>query len=210
MVVSIKAQTYREFNTKEDAEEWAQMHCADLMELSPENDLHRIIYSYTGNCFTAYNRILRACPPLDSDDFNNIDFGDLSDFAIESRELDKALRSYSLPEDIIVYRFTKKRNIRKLCNEKVLLCGMEFSDKAFFSTTLVKHMLDKFRKEHRCDCVLKLYLPKGCPGAYVSFKNEKSCLDEQEFLLPPNMKFRIMKIHHFTFPLEIECIAICN
>lgn len=37
-----------------------------------------------------------------------------------------------------------------------------------------------------------------------------SRLDEQEFLLPPNTNFRILKIHHFTYPLKIECKAIYN
>lgn len=208
--ISLSPQTYREFKSKEEAEMWAWKYYSDLLNLPSEDALHKIISSYTGSYYKAYNQLLRLCPPLNSDKFKHIDFEDRIDDVEEIYKIDCALRSYSLPENIIVYRFTHKKDVHKLCDKKFLCAGAIFSDRAFFSTTLVRDIMNEFRKQNRCDCMLKIYLTQGLPGAYVSFKEEWSCLDEQEFLLPPNTKFRILKIHHFTYPLEIECIAVCD
>ena len=210
MNLSFSPQTYREFKSKEESEIWAWKHYSDLLNLSSEDALYKIISSYTGSYYKAYNQLLRLCPPLNSDKFKRIDFEDRIDDVEEIYKIDYALHSYSLPENIIVYRFTHKKDVRKLCGKIFFGAGTVFSDRAFFSTTLVRDMMNEFRKQHHCDCILKLYLPQGFPGAYVSFKEEWSRLDEQEFLLPPNTRFRILKIHHFTYPLEIECIAVCN
>lgn len=205
---STPIQIYREFNNKEEAELWAWRYYADLLDLPPEDELIKIISSYTGSYYKAYNQLLRICPPIHSTEFEKIDLEDRADEVEEIYKINYALRNFSLPENIVVYRFTHRKYIQKLCSSRRLRSGMEFSDKAFFSTTLVQNMLDEFRRQNRCNCVLKIYLPQGTPGAYVSFKEERSCLDEQEFLLPPNMKFKILKIHYFTCPLRIECIAV--
>lgn len=210
MNFQIETEIYREFKSAEESETWAWQHYANLLGLPPEDELYKMISSYTGSYYKAYNKLLRTCPPLDSIEFRKINFEDYADLVEEIYKISRTLKNYSLPENITVYRFSHKKDIRKLCGKKIFCVGMEFSDKAFFSTTLVKDKLERFRKENRCDCLLKLYLPQGFPGAYVSFKQDWSCLNEQEFLLPPNVKFRILKIHYFTYPLEIECIAICD
>ncbi len=68
---------------------------------------------------------------------------------------------------------------------------MHFADKAFFSTTLVKDLLKSFISKKHYNCILKLYLPQSLHGAYVSFKDELSLLNEQEILLPCNTEFEI-------------------
>jgi hypothetical protein len=201
-------ETYRQFNDAEEAEAWAQRHYADLLGLPPENEIRRSVFFYTGSCYRLYNKLLRDCPPLGSDEFEKIDFRESREEIAEIQKINKVLLEHTLPENIVVYRFTHKRIIRRLCNSKLVHKGDVFSDRAFFSTTLVRPLLEGFGKENRCDCILKLYLPKGLPGAYVSFKDGRSCLNEQEFLLPPNIKFRILRIYGLKYPQEIECLAI--
>lgn len=204
----VEEQAYREFDNIEETEIWARMYYSDLLNLPREDELHKMITYYTGSCYKWYNKLLRDYLPVDSDRFKEIDSADVRDDVIEIRRITETICKYSLPENIIAYRFTHKAVIKLLSNGQALRSGTEFSDKAFFSTTLIHYLLKDFRWNNRCNCLLKLYLPKGLPGAYVSIDKEWSCLNEQEFLLPPNIKFRILKIHHFTYPLKIECMAI--
>lgn len=201
---------YREFQSSEEAEQWALEHYADLLKLNPESDLYKTIFSYTGSWFSVLNRLLRSCPPINSEDFSRIDFSEYADEIDAINTINDTLHRYSLPENTVAYRFTHRSDITGLCRTRILRKGLKFADKAFLSTTLVRKLLEPFGKEHRCNCVLKLYLPKGLPGAYVSFKTDKTRLNEQEFLLPPNVRFQIIKIHAFTFPTIIECKAICD
>lgn len=208
MNVVVEEQAYREFDNIEETEIWARKYYSDLLDLPMENELHKMITYYTGSYYRWYNKLLRDYLPVDSDRFKEIDSVDVRDDVIEIQRITETICKYSLPENIIAYRFTHKAVIKLLCNGQVLRSGTEFSDKAFFSTSLIHYLLKDFGWNSRCNCLLKLYLPKGLPGAYVSIDKEWSCLNEQEFLLPPNIKFRILKIHHFTYPLKIECMAI--
>lgn len=203
-----EGQVYREFENIEETETWAKKYYSDLLALPREDELHKIITYYTGSYYKWYNRLLRDYFPVDSDRFKEIDSADVRENVIEIQRIIETLYKYSLPENIIAYRFTHKAVIKSLCNGQVFHSGTEFSDKAFFSTTLIHYLLKDFGWNNRCNCLLKLYLPKGLPGAYVSIDKGWSCLNEQEFLLPPNIKFRILKIHYFTYPLKIECMAI--
>ena len=55
------------------------------------------------------------------------------------------------------------------------------------------------------DCLLKIYLPKGFPGAYISEYREEDRLDENEYLLPAGTRLKIIKKHILSCPLMIEC-----
>lgn len=79
-------------------------------------------------------------------------------------------------------------------------------DKGFMSTTLMPHCMKDFPKNHNCNCLLKLYLPKGTKGAYIGYNNKS--LKEYESLLPPNSKFKyVRKRYSFNYLMWIyECI----
>lgn len=201
---------YREFQTAEEAEEWADTHYADLLSMNPEDELYRIISYYTGSWYKCLNELLRVCPPLDSPAFERINFAEREDEKQEILKINSVLNRYSLPENIIVYRYTHLRDLIKMTCKYIPRNGLCFSDKAFVSTTLVKGLLEQFSRENRCTCVLKICLPKGMSGAYVSFKTDKTLLNEQEFLLPPNIKMKITKIHCFTWPIQIDCLALLD
>ena len=199
---------YRVFNEAVTAEQWAWKHYGDILNLDPESDLYNLIFSYTGSWYKVLNRLMRILPAIDSEDYETIDFKDY----VEEREaivfLNSILCSYSLPEPIVVYRFAHFSDIVKMSGHHVLWKDVCFTDKAFVSTTLVKDLLISFGKENGCSCILKIYLPQGMVGAYVSLKTENTLLDEQEFLLPPNITFKIIKVHYFTWPIQIDCVAL--
>lgn len=201
---------YREFRDEAEVEDWAWEHYGDLLRMSPKSKLYEDIFAYTGSLFTSVNSLMRAAPPYGAPEFSKYDPGDFQ-FAYEVIPgIADALDRYETPENIVAYRFIRLKAMKRLCGTMWLRSGLVFSDKAFLSTTLLREKLMQFWKDHRCDCVLKLYLPKGAHGAYVSFKDKRDLLREYEFLLPPNLKFKIVKVRAFTYPVMIECVALID
>lgn len=198
---------YREFHTEEEAEGWAWDNYADLLSIDTESELYKIISAYTGSWYKSLNELLRACPPIGTPEFNSVNFGVYEENKQALLAINDMLKHYCLKENIIVYRFTHVSCIIKMAHNMPRK-GICFYDKAFVSTTLVKHLLKDFERDNHCTCLLKLFLPKGTPGAYVSFKQDKSLLNEQEFLLPPNIKMKITKAHYLKWPIQIDCTAI--
>ena len=204
----VEGQLYKELQSSAEATEWAERCFADVLHMSLDDPLCRSIRSYTGSCSENWNALLRRAFPIEQNRFsqNTIEFfGTELD---EIKAINQFLHQNKISENIVVFRYTKLKDVQSMCGKKVLRSKMRFSDKAFFSTTLVKSLLRNFICEKRYNCVLKLFLPQGLSGAYVSFKDEKSVLDEQEILLPCNTTFEILKVHWFRFPILIECKAI--
>lgn len=201
---------YREFSNADEAEQWAWKHYSDVLSLDPESEQYKLIFSYTGSWYKALNRLMRVCPAVGSEAFDKVNFGDYAEEKAEIIALNSILQKYSLPEPVVVHRFSHISDLVKMSGVYFLHKGVQFSDKAFVSTTLVKNLLVSFGKENGCSCVLRMYLPKGLPGAYVSFKSDKTLLNEQEFLLPPNVPMKIIKIHYFSWPIQIDCVVLHN
>lgn len=187
---------YREFQTAEEAELWAEKHYAGLCGgRRARNPDYELLYKYAGNGYRIYNQTLRRDWKDDEEDLYDI------------AQLTALISKYDLSEPVVAYRYTNRRDIMLLCGGKKLCAGLRFSDKAFFSTSLVKSSLVTFRKENQCDCLLKLYLPKGLHTVYISLKDTDSRLNEQELLLQRDTEFEIVKIHRFSIPMVIECEA---
>lgn len=201
---------YREFHNEAEVENWAWTHYGDLLGISPKSKLYEDIFAYTGSLFTPVNRLLRYAPPYGTLEFSKYDPGDFQLAYEVIPEIAEVLNRYKTPEDIVAYRFTQFKVMKQLCETRWLRSRLVFSDKAFLSTTLLRKQLLQFGKDHRCNCVLKLYLPKGTHGAYVSFKDKRDLLREYEFLLPPNTKFEILKVWVLTYPRVIECVALVD
>lgn len=188
---------YREFHSADEVERWAEVHYSDIYgEQRMDNPDYTCLYRYAGNCYRNYNRTLR--------------YGWQSDEGTkrEISQLTHILGRYKTPEPLVVYRYTSKKDIKLLCLGERLRPGLCFSDKAFFSTSLVKASLDRFKQKYKRNCLLKLYLPKGMHGAYISLKETSSLLNEQELLLQRDTEFEIIRIHRFCCPMVIECQAI--
>ena len=205
--MSIDEPSYREFHSVEEANEWADTHYAELLDISQEDELYKLILFYTGSWYKSLNQLLRICPPLGTTDFDSLNFDEYEDEKKEIIKINRVLNHYSLPENIIVHRYTHLRYILKMTGRHILRKGCSFSDRAFLSTTLVKDQLKDFARKYRCDCVLRIGLPEGMHGACVNFEENRKHLNEPEFLLPPNTKLKITKIHLFTWPVQIDCVA---
>lgn len=204
------SQKYREFTSSAEAQEWAFLHYADLLNIDRASEMFYTISTYTGSWYKALNGFLRVLPPYGTDDFAKINYSGYEDHLHDIKVIFGELIRHSLPENIVVFRFTKIRDLLNCSNSRFLHRGSYLSDKAFLSTTLVKDNLKEFSKMHRCTCLLKIFLPKGFPGAYVTFVEDQKLLNEQEFLLPPNVTFEITKIHLLSFPVLIECKAVSH
>lgn len=189
---------YREFFSKKDAEKWGIENYKEVSGANADTSAEfKLLYEYAGNMYTPFNRILR---------YSLKD----NDYMCDIEKLIQILTRYQLKEDIVTYRYTSKSDIRSLLSKKFIKKGLYFSDRAFFSTSLVLDCIKEFAKKNKYNCLLKLYLLQGTHGAYIDLSETDSLLNEQEFLLPPNTKFQIIKVHYFSFPMLIECKVILD
>lgn len=198
--------TFCEFDSSQDVDEWAAHNFGQwIKEIRSgkdnidTNNIGYLLYAYSGSMNIIYNRLLRG-----SKDFDENEIEEYSrNIAIITEEISKL----ELPENIIAYRYTNRKWFSNLFESSKPRVGEIFTDKGFMSTTLVSELLKEFAKEHRYNCILKLYLPKGTKGAYLKFDN--SILNEQEFLLPPNSTFRLIRKHlSFRYGLVYICELI--
>lgn len=203
-------QMYKELRNSDEATTWANTYFSDILALDENNSVFKSLYYYTGSMSRKWNAVLRRSPSIESSDFEKYagrEFSSDGEQIRRIKEVNSILRQHTIPENIVVYRYTYRKDLRQLCSAKSLKKGLCFTDKGFVSTTLVRELLLPFAKKRRHNCLLKLYLPKGLQGAYVSPPHSKTKLNEQEILLPPNTQFEIRKIHRSLFCTTIECTA---
>lgn len=203
-------QKYKEFENSDEGNAWGWKFFSDV--LTPkDNPAYESVFFYTGSMYSKWNAVLRRHPTIESGMFEISAKGEFAADGEQLRrilEVDSVLKHHIISENIVVYRYTHKNVVKKLCATKILKKGMQFADKAFLSTTLVRHLLNEFAKKHSCNCLLKIYLPRGINGAYVSVKNTLSTLNEQEILLARNVKLEIIKVHYLSRPMLIECKVV--
>lgn len=190
---------YLDFRSANEAEIWGEKSFPNLVtnEFKKTEEFQALFY-YGGNMFRPINRYLRG----------------FQDGRVELYTLVNLINNVVLnnftPEDVIVYRSTRIKVIKKLCGKQILRKGLIFADKAFLSTSFCAGCAYDYGKVHANDCILKLYLSKETKGAYISYKGTFSNLNEQEFLLPANTAFEIIKVHYFTRPMFIECKIVAR
>lgn len=159
-----------------------------------ENNIANLIYDYAGSMNIPYNQFLRG--------YNGFDEEQIEKYSKDTVIISKEICKFALQENILVYRYTHENLFRQLFESSKPKRGEIFTDKGFMSTTLVANLLKEFAKNHRYNCILKLYLPKGTKGAYIGFDN--SLLNEHEFLLPPNTIFKLVR-KYFDFKYRRVC-----
>lgn len=196
---------FREFHSSQEADEWAIHNFGQwIKDIRASNKLDRnsvayLLYAYSGNMNIIYNRFLRGFKDFDENESKEYS----KDIAIIAKEISK----FELQDNIIVYRYTNRKWFGYLFQGLKPRVGKMFTDKGFMSTTLVPQLLKEFAKNHRYNCILKLYLPKGTKGAYLKFDN--SILNEQEFLLPLNSTFRLIRKRlSLKYVMVYECELI--
>lgn len=201
-----KTNNFLEFHSSEVADEWAISNYGQWIERirCGKDDLNKnsigyLLYIYSGNMNVVYNNLLRG--------FEDFSYDEKTRYSKQIGILVEEINKHELPEDIVVYRYTHKRLFKYLFKDLKVKVGNMFTDKGFMSTTLVPELLREFAKSHRYNCLLKLYLPKGTKGVYLRF--HKRVLNEQEILLPPNSKFKLLKKYFsFKYGIVYECELI--
>lgn len=134
---------------------------------------------YCGEGYRRFNGFLRGKEHnLTDDDIEKVDV------------LIKALSRYKISNDVIVYRGT---------NHNFSMEGIEVGksvilDKGFMSASFSSDIAKEFDTSNKKDFVfLKIRIPKGKKaGAYVG--KHSNLIVEQEFLLLPNTKFKIVDV----------------
>jgi phage portal protein BeeE len=106
--------------------------------------------------------------------------------------IDRALQKGSVPEDTMVYRGIKNRDLVDKLN-----VGDEFSDHGFVSTSLHRKVGEKFGKE----AVLEIKVPKGARAlAFDAIWRGGNA--EHELLLPRGSKFKVTGVRRLKGELE--------
>jgi len=196
----IKKHTYKIFADTSEAEQWALDNYGDWLseiqkEYPPQTGIAYLLFAYSGAMNIIYNKFLHGVDHFDEEEIEK--------YSGEITIIDNELRKFELPENILVYRYTNKKWFRWLFKDSKPKVGNCFTDKGFMSTTLVEALLKSFAKKYEYNCILELYLPKGTKGVYIRFND---CLNEQEFLLPPNSTFRLIKKRYKGFTPVYECV----
>lgn len=117
--------------------------------------------------------------------------------------LDSAMETSYLAEDLTLYRGTKfpelsRQNLSIENAEK--LVGQTIEDKGFVSTSLKKEFADigfGESKEYQIGFIIKA--PKGTHGIDMNGLKLSNYKDEEEILLNRNMKFRITKVYDDSY-----------
>jgi len=131
----------------------------------------------------------------------------------DAKKINTLLHEYRLTEGIVVYRLVNKDYLKNLSPTGKLDKGIIIKDKAFLSTTLLPEGMDSVKEKYTypyMECaILKIRVPKGSFGAYVSQDGYMgNILREYEFLLPPSTALQVIKVHRMALPMIIECEAI--
>jgi len=183
---------FKEFTTEEEAKSWAKenygqwLNDIQITEYSyTSKNINDLLYGYTGNTYQIYNPMLRGWGKYDNEE--------IMEYTQKINIINNEISKINLKEDIVVWRYTHKKLFKLLFENHKIKVGHTFTDKAFMDTTLVADLLHRFAFNHKYNCLLKLYLPKGTKGAYVDFYDEYSKLNECEFLLPTNTTFILKK-----------------
>lgn len=199
----IERKAYKQFQTEQEALCWVTKYYRAWLNYIQEyknakkpDNAAQLLYDYTGGMNIPYNQYLRKMNELKKENVEQY-----------SRDIDiitKEISKFSLLENIVVYRYTSTGFFKTMFLSPKLQVGKTYTDPGFMSTTLVCNLLQAFAAKRKYNCLLKLYLPKGTKGAYVKF--DDSLLNEEEFLLPPNTTFRVIrKYFDFKYHRVYEC-----
>lgn len=122
---------------------------------------------------------------------NNVDY--LKRTAIN--DLETALKSFELKNDIIAYRGVSQAEFDKL------VVGKEDIYKEFKSTSLKEHIADGFKEDHANGGKIIYKIHSGTSGAYIG--NNTAYDPEFEFLLNRNAKYKVVSIKDGVAEVEV-------
>ena len=184
-ILNLDKSSYRSFSTIEEAEEWGNKYYGKWAEEYKTNIINlKQIFESSG-----YSAIEEYC----GHDYKNINSilwderldnaSDLYKIKINTMLISIALAP-RIPENIVVYRGVLNSFIRELKIDR----KKDFwkRNKGFLSTSLISN----FELDHGYEAILRIYLPKGTYGAYVTNVSGRS--QEQEILFLPNAYLKLL------------------
>ena len=159
------------FRDIDDPDAWGDKYYGDYIKGLSRAESNALTH-YTTSHFEEMNGYLRGVnDTISTKDKNAI------------RNATEALSKSKVPENIVAHRGMRPFGIFN--DLRKVKPGTVYEDKGFHSTTL-----DKNKSFPGIN--VKIHVPKGAKGAYISkisaFSNEK------ELLLPPGTKFKILKV----------------
>lgn len=203
---------YKEFYSEKDVNEWLKLHYGNFINNIQSqidkntNKFADLLYSYGGSAYKEYNSILREIDGK-KELLNNKDKYN-RELIEEIEILEDGISKVQVSDNIVIYRYTKKKYIKALL-KKSKNDNKVIADRGFLSTTLLPDTegMRKLVKEHRYNCILKIYIPKGTSGVPIKFNNKQTILNEHEFLFLPNTRLKIIggKFNLKIFKTIYEC-----
>lgn len=164
------------FESSEDVKKWIGVDDVEWIKLLDQNEIDAV-KDYSSIGYSEVNRYLRGQKERTTEALHLIN------------GLDGAINKFNLKDDIIVYRNVGRDALPPHGYDIMELKGMEYSDKAYMSTSVLK---DGAFSTH--DIMFEIVVPKGKGnGAYI---NEISSFKdiEYEFLIKRGAKFIIKEV----------------
>lgn len=171
---------YKKFFFECTADKWLNLYRSEFpQKANTDETFWKALSIYTGSGNGPINQHLRCQNPIYKSDY-------LYPYL---QSLLARLPEYHIPDNIVVYRFINSKHLKKMCPAWPPHKGMIISDKAFLSTTLLRHGVDSYKKGRGLDVTLIISIPCGTAGTYVGYA--ATSLHEFEILLPPEVKLHI-------------------
>lgn len=187
---------FRRFSSEEEVDLWIEKY-KELFPKSTDSDKNFLdaLYYYTASANAQINNHLRGLSYLDETCF----------IYPYMKQMIEKIPLYNIPENIVVYRYIRKRAMKYLCDIPIrkgtLLC-----EKGFCSTSLLPHSADDHKEENTSYTYLVISVPAGAKGTYVGLTDT---LTEYEVLLAPNSLLRVDSIY-FPFRRTFKCTLIID
>ena len=104
------------------------------------------------------------------------------------KQIDKVINNYEMSGEYIVYRGTKDIGDLKV--------GDVYSEKQYLSTSLSEDIAKEFAEHYGDGTMLKITVkPNNSKGVYIGINNNAGYLvNEEEFLIQRNQKFKVQKV----------------
>lgn len=111
---------YKEFETEEEVDKWAKEYYFDLINSKDLKTVKSII-EYTGSMADKYNTVMRNSVSIESKDFDKQAKGYFApdgEHISQIYLLNEIIKKHEMPENIVLYRYTSKEDLKKLLKNK--------------------------------------------------------------------------------------------
>lgn len=171
---------YTEFHSPKDTKLWYKKYKDFFPSVKDEDkDFLYALDMYTASANPVFNNHLRHNEPLETSDF----------YYPYITSMVTKLPTYTIPDNIIVYRYISKGLLKEMCPSYPPKKNMIMQDKGFMSTTLIRNSVNSYRDNRSQNILLVISVPTGTKGTYVG--ELPNMLTEYEVILAPNTKLRI-------------------